>query len=588
MNVKRFATFAMAAAGALVFAAGGAAYLLSGSYGGYKSSAETTVEAATGRKLVIDGPLTLKLLPAPSFVAERVRFANASWGSSPNMATVERVEARIALWPLVSGNLEITQLQLVQPVILIETNSDGRGNWQMGPSQAGRPADTTLDTLFVFGDVTIAEGRIMWRDGPTGGNGEIAIKTFTARPAAGAIDMAFAGDVHGRVLNASATVEATAPASWSFSNVAVTYGDTAFAGTLAIDLLPAAAQVSARLETPELNLAALAEDIEAATPAGRPAGDRFRNRELPLDLLKSFDADLALKAKRVIAGALAFDDATLSLALRDGRLEIASLEAALGAGTLDGAGTIDSAGRLTTRLVGDNLAAEELAAALGAPDLLAGKAALDLRLKGQGRTWNQVVASLDGTAGFVMKRGMLNNGYFDLLGADLLRMLASGGGATTPVNCIVAPFDVRSGVARTDAFLLDTDRVTVRGVGSIDLRAETLDFLFAPQPKDASLLSLATPIRVSGALASPSAYPDPAGLAGNIAGALASGAVLGPAGLLLPLLGGQAEAPNPCIGDLMRRAADAPGAATESGGAEGAIRQLGSDIEKGLKGIFGR
>src|SRR6185312_2654265 len=60
--------------------------------GRFKGYAEEAAMNATGRKLSIDGELHLSLFPAPTLSAEKVRFANASWGSAPDMVKVEKVE----------------------------------------------------------------------------------------------------------------------------------------------------------------------------------------------------------------------------------------------------------------------------------------------------------------------------------------------------------------------------------------------------------------------------------------------------------------------------------------------------------------
>ncbi len=59
------------------------------------------VERLTGRKLTIDGDLSLTILPAPAFSAARVRFANIEGGSAPSMIELESLDVRVALIPLV-------------------------------------------------------------------------------------------------------------------------------------------------------------------------------------------------------------------------------------------------------------------------------------------------------------------------------------------------------------------------------------------------------------------------------------------------------------------------------------------------------
>jgi AsmA family protein len=124
------------------------------------------VEAATGRSLTIDGPLSVKLWPRPSIVAERVSLANAPSGSAPQMATAERVEAALEIWPLLSGRIEIARLALNDPHILLETDAKGRGNWEFAPAAPTPSKDAAPAARGAQLDVSslqIDNGRVTWR-----------------------------------------------------------------------------------------------------------------------------------------------------------------------------------------------------------------------------------------------------------------------------------------------------------------------------------------------------------------------------------------------------------------------------------------
>ena len=51
----------------------------------YKGEITQAVVDATGRKLVIGGDIGFKISLIPTVVIEDVKFANASWGSKPEM-----------------------------------------------------------------------------------------------------------------------------------------------------------------------------------------------------------------------------------------------------------------------------------------------------------------------------------------------------------------------------------------------------------------------------------------------------------------------------------------------------------------------
>ena len=74
------------------------------------------------------GDIRLDIGFRPALVVEDVSFQNADWGSRPEMVMVKRFEVRVALIPLIGGDIRIKRLILVEPDILIETNAAGESN----------------------------------------------------------------------------------------------------------------------------------------------------------------------------------------------------------------------------------------------------------------------------------------------------------------------------------------------------------------------------------------------------------------------------------------------------------------------------
>ena len=99
--------------------------------------AQDKVQAYTGRELTIAGPIDLHVSLSPIITLEDVSFANAPWASQRNMVTMKRFELEVDLLPLLSGEIEVRRLILVEPNILLETNDAGEGNWVFGTDDAG-------------------------------------------------------------------------------------------------------------------------------------------------------------------------------------------------------------------------------------------------------------------------------------------------------------------------------------------------------------------------------------------------------------------------------------------------------------------
>lgn len=148
----------------------------------YKGLIAQKVKAATGRDLAIDGDISLSLLPMPSVSVAGIKFSNAPGGSTPDMLTLEKARVKVALMPLLGGNIEISEIVLEKPVIVLEKFKDGSANWQIKPpaDQAGTTgsatapstpsgASSTSSGMNVAVDgASIDDGTVIYRDDTTG------------------------------------------------------------------------------------------------------------------------------------------------------------------------------------------------------------------------------------------------------------------------------------------------------------------------------------------------------------------------------------------------------------------------------------
>jgi AsmA protein len=181
------AAAAVGAIGVLVLGLAAAAAMLLVDPNAYKPDIVAAVKRATGRNLVLRGPMHVRFGLPPWLVAEDVLLSNAVGGSRPEMLTLQRIDARVALLPLLYGGVEVTELDLFRPDLLLETDAAGHGNWQpapksreaaaaapAGPEPAVAPdapaatASTPSNPGTSVQAVHISEARIGWRDGRNG------------------------------------------------------------------------------------------------------------------------------------------------------------------------------------------------------------------------------------------------------------------------------------------------------------------------------------------------------------------------------------------------------------------------------------
>lgn len=102
----------------------------------YLPAATAAVKELTGRELKVDGKIGFTVSFVPTISVEGVRLQNAPWGSRPDMLMARRMEIEIALLPLLSGKVDLRGLTLIDPDLLLETDSTGKGNWVFDSADA--------------------------------------------------------------------------------------------------------------------------------------------------------------------------------------------------------------------------------------------------------------------------------------------------------------------------------------------------------------------------------------------------------------------------------------------------------------------
>ena len=95
----------------------------------YRGVIQEQAKAATGRDVSV-GEIELAISLSPAIVVHDVSVGNAPWGSRPEMVTAERIAAHTQLIPLIFGSVNISNLEIIGGDVLLETNADGRGNWE--------------------------------------------------------------------------------------------------------------------------------------------------------------------------------------------------------------------------------------------------------------------------------------------------------------------------------------------------------------------------------------------------------------------------------------------------------------------------
>jgi len=427
---------------------------------------------ATGRRVSIDGPVTLASTLPPVLAATDVVLGNFSSGSRPDMVRARRAELTLGLFALLRGRAEVDAIALRDADVVLETDANGRGNWTFEPKGEQREDRP-------FPEIRVDDSRIEVRNLATRWHAAATVERLRIRGGPASADLPF-------------SIAFTAERSDVTGDGTVRFGEHA--------------ALTAKFRSKVLDLADLG-------PKDEPSGRLFSDRPLAFDAFRRVALDVTVDADRLIAKRLPFAKMTArvrstrsDVSLRDIRGRFAGGEMR---GDIDFAGA-SSAPEMQAKLAVRDASFAELWKGFGVDDAFDGTAFFAADVKGRGESWHSIFAALEGAIDFAVRDGEVRKEVVDrvaprLLG-DAFPWIAKRD--DTRLQCVVGGLDVRHGVAETRVLLLESGGMTVIGKGSIDFGGETIDLALDPYPKDPELLQLAFPIAIDGPLAKPRVKPQ--------------------------------------------------------------------------------
>ncbi|RDZ29448.1 AsmA family protein [Lysobacter silvisoli] len=346
---------------------------------------------------------------------------------------------------------------------------------------------------------------------------------------------------------------AGARTTWHYDGFTGKVGDSDLAGSASVETGGARPYLRADLRSRLLDFDDLAGFVGAAPTAGKgettnpelaalAAREDASARLLPdtpyrLDKLRAMDADVRWKAQRIEAPGWPIDDMDAHLLLEAGLLRLQPLDFGVADGRIRSNIRMDARNApIATRAEIDarGLTLAKLMPKVELARDAIGKVGGRIALSGRGNSVADMLGTSDGDVAVGMGPGRISNLLMEFTGIDLAEILKFKltHDRQIPIRCAFGDFAVRQGVMHTRALAFDTSDTLLVGNGDIDLRNERLDLTLRARPKDRSLLSLRSPLKVSGTFKQPSAKPDYARLGLRGAAALALGTIAPPAALL--------------------------------------------------------
>ena len=602
-----------------------------------------------GRRFEITQHLAVKLRPFPwgrtTVRAEGVEFANPDWAKEPYLVKAAAAEFEIKLWPLLLGKVNMPRVALVQPVISLQIEPDGRRTWALSRDTSDAGAAPTIGAL------TIDQGTVKYVAAARGA--DIAVQFSLApdtgapapagtavKPAPGVPDVLDASNKRdpaaaspllplrfqatgrwkneafkasgraGGVLQLSQNVKGSFPLEinavagkttlkakgsienlaelsgldtsfdlrgnnleelykllgvvlpstppyklqghlqkrgevWSASKLSGVLGGSDLSGDLSFDTSSAMPLLTGKVQSKLLDFADLRPVIglPVATPAvvanqalAAPEVGSASRKVLPtatLDLvrLQAMNADVVYSAADIRhVEQLPLDKGSVHVKLANGVLQLAPVALGVAGGSLAGRITVDTnttPATFETRLDVTAVQLNKLFPTIETTKSSLGKISGQVDLKGRGNSAAQMLGSASGNVALLMGKGEISNILLEFVGLDggeVIKFFLRGD-RNVQLRCAAAAFDVKQGLMRSKTIVLDTTDTVINGSGTISLANEMLDITLLPQPKDRSILSLRSPLKIAGSFAAPSAGPDKVALAGRAGLAVALGLV---------------------------------------------------------------
>lgn len=502
--------------------------------GYWRGAISRHVEAATGRRLEMTGPLTIDWGMQTTIALEGLKLANASWAAAPTMLDVPRLELQARLLSLLGGRPEIERLSVIRPILELETAADGRQSWNLATLPT--PGDEAASAI--VREVTIENGTIRYLGA---GSGQVTtikvargVLTGDATGDSAAIDVngeleGVAAGLSGRLAQSSAVLLGSLSKA-ALTDLKARLGDNELVGTATVNWAGERVHLRADLS---------GERVDPA-PFLALRGDPQGTTEKPdasstLDGLTALDADVRLRAGVLVLQELEFTKVETEAKLDAGRLEISPLRLELDGRPVTGSLLLDGGrqpNEASFNAAADSLPVGRVLAGLGLPALIEGPADVRAELRGHGASPKEWAATADGHVRLIMAGGRMGDQLVDQLAGGLRQLAGSlvghEAGKASAIRCVVLDAPFVAGVAKPD-MILQTDYTTLIAHGTVDLRRDRVDITLTPAAKSVDL-NVALPVTIRGPLDNPSYGIDETDAARRLVSLLGS-AIFPPAAL---------------------------------------------------------
>lgn len=562
----------------------------------------SSVKAATGRDLKILGPVTLSFFPSISVSAERLSLSNASWASSPDILTLQRIDLDIKTWPLLTKRIELSNMKLTGLELLLQKNASGKANWDMNAvtadvasSSSSSPSasngnsnvDTSSvgDNLMYVASVSVADAQIQYQD-PSGATSSYQIKRLSLVESGDKTTVSLNMQALGQTLELSGKTGRISELwkQWDTSS-------TTFPVDLNLSMNGKSMLIQGEVnKTPktkpdiQLSLSSKAFDWPSIPkPVKRPGQNAggaqsasapaaalhqpskpqakylFSNESIPFDALPQAQGKIVINIGELgLSKRKPIENLQATLQLDGSAIDIPSLTFQMGKGSADLQIKLSQLNTttpiLSARGATKDFTLENLLARLDSNSKVSGGAMkLAFDIKTSGGSLHQMAGNSNGKIQLSVAQAQMGTNFLNDAGDFVVTLLDSMNPmrkktSETLLECAVAYLPINKGqinIANTVG--AETDRLDVVLVGSINLKTEAINLTIDPREKSGLTtgLDLAGLVKMGGTLAKPEAVINQAGVL-NSAVSIGLGFLTGGASILAENARSMTTKSRPC------------------------------------------
>lgn len=308
--------------------------------------------------------------------------------------------------------------------------------------------------------------------------------------------------------------------AWKLTQIAGRFGASDLAGALTVTMPGERLHFDADLRTRKLDIidagpfigydpVALARGQVATVAGGRTR--LLPDAPLRIDAIKRFDADVRYRVATIRAPNLPISNVVLTLKLDRSLLLLTPLTFDVAGGKLWSDISIDARRqpvftRYDVRLSPTPLG--RLLAQFGTDQAgTTGTVKARIQMTGSGDSVRRSLASSNGRIAIILPRGTFWTRNVQLseldIGTYVQKLIGKELKDPVQINCGLAGFTVRNGIAAADPIVVDTRKNVIVGRGGFSFRDESLDLAVRADAKTFSLFSAQSPIGVKGSFAKP-------------------------------------------------------------------------------------